>query len=59
MRGTGKCGYYRVPGESTAEEDKPKPKVKKNVRPKFTPTGGLKCFSNNVLLITFKTILRT
>ena len=31
MKGTGKCGFYRVPGESTAEEDKPKPKTKKAV----------------------------
>lgn len=30
VKGTGKCGFYRVPGESTAEEDKPKPKIKKN-----------------------------
>ncbi|XP_056018207.1 heterochromatin protein 1-binding protein 3-like [Ostrea edulis] len=30
VKGSGKCGYYRVPGESTAEEDKPKPKEKKN-----------------------------
>jgi hypothetical protein len=31
VKGSGKCGYYRVPGESTAEEDKPKPKEKKKV----------------------------
>ncbi|XP_062586947.1 heterochromatin protein 1-binding protein 3-like [Saccostrea cucullata] len=30
VKGSGKCGFYRVPGESTAEEDKPKPKTKKN-----------------------------
>lgn len=30
VKGTGRCGFYRVPGESTAEEDKPKPKIKKN-----------------------------
>ncbi|KAK3092125.1 hypothetical protein FSP39_025397 [Pinctada imbricata] len=29
VRGTGKCGFYRIPGESTAEEDKPKPKKEK------------------------------
>lgn len=38
MKGTGRCGFYRVPGESTAEEDKPKPKIKKNVKQKSTPS---------------------
>jgi len=28
VKGRGKCGFYRVPGESTAVEDKVKKKVK-------------------------------